>query len=107
MEGEAQAEASSLGAEPSAGPSLVEGSAGTFRIDGLRVPPRLRRCLVTSNTIGSATTGVRLRGGGGTKWRKARTILRCAAAGHLDDEKRFVHMRCVRVSAFHKGRHDI
>ena len=46
---------------PSAAVSRREGLDETFTIHRLDLPPRLRRCLATTNVIESPTSGVRLR----------------------------------------------
>lgn len=74
---------------PSAAASLLEGLEETFTINRLGLPPKLRRCLATTNIIESPTAGVRLRTRRVTNWRDGQMVLRWAAAAYLDTEKSF------------------
>jgi len=74
---------------PSAAASLREGLAETFTINRLDLPPRLRRCLATTNVIESPTSGVRLRTRRVTNWQHGQMVLRWAAAAYLETEKHF------------------
>jgi len=61
----------------------------TFTINRLGLPPKLRRCLATTNIIESPTAGVRLRTRRVTNWRNGEMVLRWAAAAYLETEKSF------------------
>lgn len=74
---------------PSAAASLLEGLEETFTINRLGLPPRLRRCLGTTNIVESPTSGMRLRTTRVTNWRHGEMVLRWAAAAYLDTEKSF------------------
>ena len=74
---------------PSAAASLLEGLEETFTINRLGLPPRLRRCLATTNVIESPTAGVRLRTRRVTNWQDGGMVLRWAAAAYLETEKSF------------------
>lgn len=74
---------------PSAAASLLEGLEETFTINRLGLPPRLRRCLGTTNVIESPTAGVRLRTRRVTNWQDGGMVLRWAAAAYMETEKNF------------------
>jgi len=74
---------------PSAAASLLEGLEETFTINRLGLPPKLRRCLGTTNIVESPTAGVRLRTRRVTNWRNGGMVLRWAAAAYLQTEKSF------------------
>ena len=74
---------------PSAATSLLEGLEETFTINRLGLPPKLRRCLGTTNIVESPTAGVRLRTRRVTNWRNGGMVLRWAAAAYLETEKGF------------------
>lgn len=74
---------------PSAAASLLEGLEETFTINRLGLPPKLRRCLATTNIIESPCGGVRLRTRRITHWKDGRMVLRWAAAAFLATEKSF------------------
>jgi transposase-like protein len=74
---------------PSAAASLREGLAETFTINRLGLPPRLRRCLATTNIVESPTADAQLRTGRVTRWRSGTMALRWAAAAYLATEKSF------------------
>jgi len=74
---------------PSAAASLLEGLEETFTISRLGLPPKLRRCLGTTNIVESPTSGVRLRTRRVTNWRNGSMVLRWAAAAYLETEKNF------------------
>ena len=74
---------------PSAAASLLEGLEETFTINRLGLPPRLRRCLATTNVIESPTAGVRLRTRRVTNWQDGGMVLRWAAAAYLETENSF------------------
>jgi putative transposase len=74
---------------PSAAASLLEGLEETFTINRLGLPPKLRRCLGTTNIVESPTSGVRLRTRRVTNWKNGQMVLRWAAAAYLETEKSF------------------
>jgi len=74
---------------PSAAGSLLEGLDETFTINRLGLPPKLRRCLATTNIVESPTSGVRLRTRRVTHWKNGSMVLRWAAAAYLETEKSF------------------
>lgn len=74
---------------PSAAASLLEGLDETFTINRLGLPPKLRRCLATTNIVESPTSGVRLRTRRVTNWKDGSMVLRWAAAAYLETEKSF------------------
>ena len=74
---------------PSAATSLLEGLHETFTINRLGLPPKLRRCLATTNIVESPTSGVRLRTRRVTHWKNGSMVLRWAAAAYLETEKSF------------------
>jgi putative transposase len=74
---------------PSAAASLLEGLEEMFTINRLGLPPKLRRCLATTNIIESPTAGVRLRTRRVTNWKNGKMVLRWAAAAYLETEKNF------------------
>ena len=74
---------------PSAAASLREGLEETFTINRLGLPPRLRRCLATTNLIESPGAGVRLRTGRVTNWKSGSMVLRWAATAYLETEQKF------------------
>jgi len=74
---------------PSAAASLREGLAETFTINRLDLPPTLCRCLATTNLIESSNSGVRQCTRRVTRWRDGQMVLRWAACGFLETEKRF------------------
>lgn len=74
---------------PSAAASLLEGLDEIFTINRLGLPPKLRRCLGTTNIVESPTSGVRLRTRRVTNWKSGKMVLRWAAAAYLETEKSF------------------
>ena len=76
-------------AHPSAAASLLEGLDEMFTINRLGLPPKLRRCLGTTNIVESPTSGVRLRTRRVTNWKNGSMVLRWAAAAYLETEKSF------------------
>lgn len=74
---------------PKAAASLREGLEETFTINRLGLSPMLRRCLATTNVIESLLSGVGRRSGRVTRWRSGKMVLRWAAAGAIETEKRF------------------
>lgn len=74
---------------PSAAASLREGLSDMFTINRLGLPPRLRRCLATTNVIDSTHSGVRLKTARITNWRNGAMALRWAAAAFVETEKNY------------------
>jgi transposase-like protein len=74
---------------PSAATSLLEGLEETFTINRLGLPPKLRRCLATTNIVESPTAGVRLRTRRVTHWQDGAMVLRWVATAFLETEKAF------------------
>ncbi|HCU38789.1 MAG TPA: IS256 family transposase [Armatimonadetes bacterium] len=74
---------------PSAAVSLLEGLEETFTINRLGLPPKLRRCLGTTNIVESPSAGVRLRTRRVTRWKDGAMVLRWAATALLTTEKHF------------------
>jgi len=74
---------------PDAARSLLEGLEETFTINRLGLPPKLRRCLATTNLIESSHSGVRLRTRRVTNWQGGGMALRWAAGAFLATEASF------------------
>jgi transposase-like protein len=74
---------------PSAAGSLREGLEETFTINRLGLPASLRRCLATTNLIGSSHSGVRQRTRRVTNWQSGNMALRWAAAAFAKTEERY------------------
>jgi putative transposase len=74
---------------PSAAASLREGREELFTVNRLGLPPKLKRCLTTTNIIESPHSGVRIRTGRVSRWKDGAMVLRWAAASFLDAEKSF------------------
>ena len=72
--------------------SLLEGLEETFTINRLGLPPKLRRCLATTNMVESSTAGVRLRTRRVTHWQGGPIVLRRVATALLETEKAFRRM---------------
>ena len=68
---------------------MREGLEETFTINRLGLPPRLRRCLATTNLIESPGSGVRGRTRRVTNWKSGSMVLRWAATAYLETEKKF------------------
>jgi putative transposase len=66
--------------QPSAAASLREGLHEMFTINRLDLPPRLRKCLGTTNVIDSTHSGVREKTRRVTNWKNGAMALRWAAA---------------------------
>ncbi|MFC1491321.1 transposase [Nitrospinota bacterium] len=77
------------GEHPGAAASLREGLEETFTVARLGLPPRLRRCLVTTNLIESPCAGVRMRTRRICHWRDGAMVKRWAAAAFLATERNF------------------
>ena len=65
---------------PSAAASLREGLEEMFTINRMGLPPKLMRCLATTNVIDSSHWGVRQRTGRVTNWQDGAMALRWASA---------------------------
>lgn len=74
---------------PDAAASLREGLEETFTVNHLGLPPRLRRCLVSTNLIESPCSGVRMRTRRVGRWRDGAMVKRWAASAFLATEKNF------------------
>ena len=77
------------GEYPSAAASLLEGLEETSTINRLGLPPRLRRCLATTNLIESPHSGLCLRTHRVTNWKQGSMVLRWAATAYLETEQHF------------------
>jgi len=77
------------GEYPSAAASLLEGLEETFTINRLGLPPKLRRCLATTNLIESPHSGVRMRTRRVCRWRDQQMVLYWAASAWSETEKSF------------------
>ncbi len=75
--------------QPSAAASLREGLAEMFTINRLGLPPRLRKCLGTTNLIDSTHSGARLKTRRVTNWKNGAMALRWAAASFVETEKNY------------------
>jgi putative transposase len=74
---------------PSAAASLREGLTEMFTINRLGLPPRLRKCLGTTNLIDSTHSGARLKTRRVTNWKNGAMALRWAAASFVETEKSY------------------
>lgn len=74
---------------PSAAASLLEGLEETFTINRLGLPPKLRRCLATTNLIESPHSGVRMRTKRVCRWRSQEMVMYWAASAWSETEKKF------------------
>ena len=74
---------------PSAAASLREGLSEMFTINRLGLPPRLRKCLGSTNVIDSTHSGVRQKTRRVTNWKNGAMALRWAAASFLETEKSY------------------
>jgi transposase-like protein len=74
---------------PSAAASLREGLHEMFTINRLGLPPRLRKCLGTTNVIDSTHSGVRQKTRRVTHWKNGAMALRWAAASFVETEKNY------------------
>ncbi|MEE2899637.1 MAG: hypothetical protein VX815_14335 [Gemmatimonadota bacterium] len=75
--------------QPSAAASLREGLHEMFTINRLGLPPRLRKCLGTTNVIDSTHSGVRQKTRRVTNWKNGAMALRWAAASFVETEKSY------------------
>jgi putative transposase len=74
---------------PSAAASLREGLSEMFTINRLSLPPRLRKCLGTTNLIDSTHSGARQKTRRVTNWKHGAMALRWAAASFGETEKNY------------------
>ncbi|MEN8183692.1 MAG: transposase [Myxococcota bacterium] len=74
---------------PSAAASLREGLSEMFTINRLGLPPRLRRCLGSTNLIDSTHSGARQKTRRVTNWKNGAMALRWAAASFVETEKSY------------------
>jgi len=74
---------------PSAAASLREGLSEMFTINRLGLPPRLRKCLGTTNVIDSTHSGGRQKTVRVTHWQGGQMALRWAAAAFVETEKNY------------------
>lgn len=74
---------------PSAAASLRGGLAELFTINRLGLPPRLKKCLGTTNLIDSTHSGVRQKTRRVTNWKNGAMALRWAAASFVETEKSY------------------
>ena len=74
---------------PSAAASLREGLSEMFTINRLGLPPRLRKCLGSTNLIDSTHSGVRRKTRRVTNWKNGAMALRWAAASFVETEKSY------------------
>ena len=74
---------------PSAAASLLEGLEELFTINRLGLPPKLRRCLASTNIVESPSAGVRIRTRRVTRWKDGQMVLRWAATAFLATEASF------------------
>ena len=72
---------------PSAAASLREGLSEMFTINRLGLPPRLRKCLGSTNLIDSTHSGVRQKTRRVTNWKNGAMALRWAAASFVETEE--------------------
>ena len=69
--------------------SLREGLSEMFTINRLGLPPRLRKCLGSTNLIDSTHSGVRQKTRRVTHWKNGAMALRWAAASFVETEKSY------------------
>ncbi len=74
---------------PGAGASLREGLDELFTISRLGVPSSLARCLVSTNIIESANSGVRTKTNRVSNWSNGANVLRWAASAFVASEASF------------------
>jgi putative transposase len=74
---------------PDAAASLREGLEEMFTINRLGLPPKLCRCLGSTNIIENGHSGSRRRSGRVTNWQDGSMVLRWAAASHVAAEKNY------------------
>lgn len=76
-------------AHPGAAASLAEGLEQTLTVTKLKLPEALRRSLQTTNIVENAMSLVRYATRNVKRWRNGRMVLRWAATGFMEAEKRF------------------
>lgn len=74
---------------PSAAGSLREGLTEMFTINRLGLPPRLKKCLASTNLIDSTHSGMRQKTRRVTNWKNGAMALRWAAASFVETEKNY------------------
>jgi len=74
---------------PTAARSLREGLSEMFTINRLGLPPRLKKCLGSTNIIDSTHSGVRQRTRRVTNWQSGSMALRWAATAFVETEKSY------------------
>lgn len=74
---------------PSAAASLREGINEMFTINRLGLPPRLKKCLGSTNLIDSTHSGARQKTRRVTNWKNGAMALRWAAASFVETEKSY------------------
>lgn len=74
---------------PSAAASLREGMSEMFTINRLGLPPRLKKCLASTNVIDSTHSGARQKTRRVTNWKNGAMALRWAAASFVETEKSY------------------
>jgi putative transposase len=74
---------------PSAAGSLREGLRELFTINRLGLPPRLKKCLASTNLIDSTHSGMRQKTRRVTNWKNGAMALRWAAASFVETEKNY------------------
>lgn len=74
---------------PSAAASLREGLQEMFTINRLGLPPRLKKCLASTNLIDSTHSGMRQKTRRVTNWKNGSMALRWAAASFVETEKNY------------------
>ena len=74
---------------PSAAASLREGRSEMFTINRLGLPPRLRKCLGSTNVIDSTHSGARQKTRRVTNWKNGAMALRWAATSFVATEKNY------------------
>lgn len=83
-------------AHPGAAASLREGLEGTLTVISLRLPKALRRSLQTTNIVESGMSIVRHVTRNVKRWRSGKMVVRWAATGFMEAEKRFR-----RINGYH------
>lgn len=74
---------------PSAAASLREGMSEMFTINRLGLPPKLRKCLASTNIIDATHSGARQKTRRVTNWKNGAMALRWAAASFVETEKNY------------------
>lgn len=82
---------------PSAAASLREGIDELFTVNEMNLPPKLMRCLTSTNVIESANWGARQRLGRVTNWQDGKMALRWGAAAFEAASQQFQ-----RITGYHQ-----